>query len=152
MTPADQHWAPFAGFVVVAGCLLAPALTSQQGRPVLDEPQAVLKSAHDLSFSRSQEKRITAAGACVYCHGSHMGRRRKGNQTGENQEKGPLWNRELPVKSYEQYISSTLDATPMPDSVGRSRLCLGCHDGTIALGRTFSGPVFSDGRRAREGT
>lgn len=49
----------------------------------------------------------------------------------------PLWNRELPVSSYNIYQSSTLDAQP-GQPTGSSKLCLSCHDGTIALGSVLS--------------
>ncbi|MBN2008539.1 cytochrome c3 family protein [candidate division KSB1 bacterium] len=44
----------------------------------------------------------------------------------------PLWNRAVSSASYSIYTSSTLDATPgQPD--GPSKLCLSCHDGTLAV-------------------
>jgi predicted CXXCH cytochrome family protein len=48
-----------------------------------------------------------------------------------------LWNRDLSVSSYKIYESSTLDAQP-GQPTGASKLCLSCHDGTIALGSVLS--------------
>lgn len=63
---------------------------------------------------------------CIFCHTSHMGR-----------SSAPMWNREAGVPVYTLYDSSTLHSTPgQPD--GTSKLCLSCHDGTIALGRVLS--------------
>lgn len=47
----------------------------------------------------------------------------------------PLWNnREQTVASYDLYtsVTGTLDAT-MVQPAGMSKLCLSCHDGTVAL-------------------
>jgi len=49
----------------------------------------------------------------------------------------PLWNRDLPLSNYRIYQSSTLQAKPGQPS-GSSKLCLSCHDGTIALGAVLS--------------
>lgn len=62
------------------------------------------------------------AGVCVFCHTPHNA-----------QPTRALWNRELPGVTYRLYQSSTLEAT-LNQPTGSSRLCLSCHDGTIALG------------------
>lgn len=63
---------------------------------------------------------------CIFCHAPH-------NTNGVR----PLWNRELPTTSYQIYQSSTLNA-PIGQPSGSSKLCLSCHDGTIALGSVLS--------------
>ncbi len=63
---------------------------------------------------------------CIFCHTSHTGR-----------SFAPMWNRETGVPVYTLYDSSTLHSSPgQPD--GSSKLCLSCHDGTIALGRVLN--------------
>lgn len=63
---------------------------------------------------------------CIFCHATHSGR-----------SFAPIWNREAGVPVYTLYDSSTLHSVPgQPD--GTSKLCLSCHDGTIALGRVLS--------------
>src|SRR5690606_27813676 len=42
------------------------------------------------------------------------------------------WNHEVTDKTYQLYNSPTLDAT-MSQPGGASRLCLSCHDGTVAV-------------------
>ncbi len=65
---------------------------------------------------------------CIFCHAPH-------STAGVR----PLWNREIAVSNYQIYKSSTLDAnTGQP--TGSSKLCLSCHDGTIALGNILSRP------------
>ncbi len=89
--------------------------------------ERVSETVHNLSVSgpgrlhAASESRV-----CVFCHATHntMGMR-------------PLWNRELSPASYRIYDSSTLDARP-GQPTGVSKLCLSCHDGTIALGSVLS--------------
>jgi predicted CXXCH cytochrome family protein len=67
-------------------------------------------------------------GMCRFCHTPH-----RAAQT------LALWNRGLPDQTYDLYESSTLEATP-EQPTGSSRLCLSCHDGTIALGNVLHAP------------
>jgi hypothetical protein len=61
---------------------------------------------------------------CVFCHTPH----------GANLSEGPLWNREIPAStSYTTYSSSSTDST-IQDPTGVSKLCLSCHDGSLAIG------------------
>lgn len=87
----------------------------------------VSDTVHNLSVGGSGSVRAAAESQiCVFCHAPH-------NTRGAQ----PLWNRELPATSYTIYQSSTLDAeTGQP--TGSSKLCLSCHDGTIALGSVLS--------------
>lgn len=66
---------------------------------------------------------------CVFCHTPHAA----------EQVTAPLWNRKLSGATYITYRSGSLDATALPgDSLGQptgiSKLCLSCHDGTLAVG------------------
>ena len=67
---------------------------------------------------------------CVFCHTPH----------GANlaAAPGPLWNRSLSSATYDTYNSGSLDATgegiALDQPGGISKLCLSCHDGTIAIG------------------
>lgn len=61
---------------------------------------------------------------CVFCHTPH----------GANQSIAtPLWNRSLSTATYVPYMSASMDATATQPS-GDSKLCLSCHDGTLAIG------------------
>lgn len=66
---------------------------------------------------------------CVFCHTPHGG---------NVAVSGPLWNRNLSVATYNTYNSGSLDATlegvALDQPNGISKLCLSCHDGTIAIG------------------
>lgn len=77
----------------------------------------------------TEEERI-----CIFCHTPHHA------NTGAGQD-APLWSRDLPLQTYDLYASSTLRATPQQPT-GSSRLCLSCHDGTIALGKLAGGTTI----------
>jgi hypothetical protein len=88
---------------------------------------SVVDSKHNLSASgpgpvkATSEKQI-----CVFCHTPH----------GANQSAGaPLWNHALSDATYVPYYSLSLDANPLPGPPGASsKVCLSCHDGTLAIG------------------
>lgn len=61
---------------------------------------------------------------CIVCHTPHNASTAEPNL--------PLWNRSISTATYTVYRSRTLDATPGQPS-GASKLCLSCHDGTIAV-------------------
>ncbi|MGB5817042.1 MAG: hypothetical protein WBI27_17775, partial [Thermoanaerobaculia bacterium] len=81
---------------------------------------------------------------CVFCHAPHRAR----------SDIPYLWNREDSTANYQTYDSSTLRAAPGQPS-GASKLCLSCHDGTIALGavwnRTEEIPFVGDIRLMPDG-
>ncbi len=84
---------------------------------------SIVNSKHNLSVSGPGEIRaLTEDRICIFCHTPH-------NATPNT----PLWNKDLQPTNYILYESSTLSATPRQPS-GPTRLCLSCHDGTIALG------------------
>jgi predicted CXXCH cytochrome family protein len=87
----------------------------------------IASTKHNLSTSGSgsvialNESRI-----CVFCHTPH-----NANPAAQ------LWNRNEPGATYTPYSSSSMEATP-GQPTGSSKLCLSCHDGTIALGEVLS--------------
>jgi predicted CXXCH cytochrome family protein len=67
---------------------------------------------------------------CIYCHTPHGAL-----------PAVPLWNRDIYQGSYTLYNSQTLDATlEQPSLTGVSRMCLSCHDGTIAIDALVNEP------------
>ncbi|MFQ5608111.1 MAG: hypothetical protein ACE5GA_09205, partial [Candidatus Zixiibacteriota bacterium] len=89
--------------------------------------QSITSTKHNLSSSGSGTiKATTESRVCVFCHAPHR-------STGQ----APLWNREDSRSTYLLYDSPTLGFTP-GQPTGTSRLCLSCHDGTIALGAVSS--------------
>lgn len=67
---------------------------------------------------------------CIFCHTPHNA-----------SSVAPLWNRNLSSATYTLYSaggSPTLNAT-LSQPTGSSKLCLSCHDGTIALNQLYAG-------------
>ena len=124
-------------------CLLALPVMGQN-------PQSIVFSKHNLSVSGPGSLRAsTESDVCIFCHAPH-------NTTGV----GPLWNHALSTATYTTYNSSTLKAT-VGQPTGSSKLCLSCHDGTVALGmvasrstpiRMQSGATIIPAGRTRIGT
>lgn len=77
-------------------------------------------SPHDLSALESR-------GTCNFCHTTHGAMR-----------KTPLWSHKLSNTVYKIYQSSTLEAK-VGQPTGSSKMCLSCHDGTVALTHTKGG-------------
>ena len=89
------------------------------------------QSKHNLSASGTG--RLTAGSTagkenteiCIFCHTPHTGAAKA------------LWNRHDSAVTYTPYQSSTLKAR-VGQPTGVSKMCLSCHDGTVALGKIRS--------------
>ena len=87
----------------------------------------ILGSKHDLSVGGGGSIKATMESeVCVFCHTPHRA-------VGDT----PLWNRAASGATYTPYSSSTAKAV-MGQPTGSSKLCLSCHDGTVALGMVQS--------------
>jgi len=107
--------------------LLAAAVFAQGGA-------SVAQTRHNLSASGPGPIRVAGTqGVCIFCHTPHAAN-----------PIGPLWNRRDPGTYYQVYRSSTLTAT-VGQPTGTSRMCLSCHDGTIALTQTYNSNNASTG-------
>lgn len=107
---------------VVAVALLATLSAPLFAAKISD----IANTKHNLSSSGPGTVKATSESQiCVFCHTPH-----KANAAAQ----APLWNRELSGATYtELYTSESLDAiTAAPE--GSSKLCLSCHDGTMAIG------------------
>ena len=68
----------------------------------------------------------TESQVCVFCHTPHQASAIPG---------APLWNRQASGATYTPYTSNSVDANDIAATPGgSSKLCLSCHDGTIAIG------------------
>lgn len=84
---------------------------------------SVANTVHNLTPSGPGTfKAPEAVGLCAYCHTPHNASPQRG-----------LWNRQQSSATYLLYDSSTLKAQ-LKQPTGNSRLCLSCHDGTLAMG------------------
>ncbi len=77
-------------------------------------------SAHDFSTLTGANGNI-----CLPCHTPH-----RANLAVTD---APLWNHALTTQTYVLYSSTTLNAT-VTQPGGNSKLCLSCHDGSVAIG------------------
>lgn len=100
----------------------------------------IAQTRHNLSITGPGPVKSTSEEElCVFCHVPHQARR----------DIPYLWNRRDSTANYTPYDSSTMVAR-VGQPTGASRLCLSCHDGTVALGALLnrSGEVeFAGGIR-----
>lgn len=90
---------------------------------------SIVNSKHNLSLSGpGPVKALSESRICIFCHTPHNA-----------SPVSFLWNRDENFVSYDSYESSTLNASVGQPS-GASKLCLSCHDGTVALGLVRSEP------------
>lgn len=116
--PQSKILPALAGF---AGCLFFSTAAIAQN------PNSIINSKHNLSVSSPGAiHSSTESDICIFCHTPHFA-------SGD----GPLWNHQMSAAVYQPYKSSTLKAT-VGQPTGASRLCLSCHDGTVALGMVNS--------------
>ena len=107
---------------LVVSTLLAIAFA-----PSMFAAESVISSKHNLSVSGPGEVRASMESEiCIFCHTPHRATSAQ-----------PLWNHTLSQATYTPYLSSTLKASVGQPS-GASKLCLSCHDGTVALGMVNS--------------
>lgn len=112
--------------ILPAPARLAVCLTVASAAIATAQPESVADTVHNLSVSGPGEIRaLDETEVCKFCHVPH------------NAEAAtPLWGHAL---SQAQYQTPELRASgdvpvPAPQPDGSSRLCLSCHDGTVALG------------------
>ncbi len=125
------------------GALAAAAWAAASGA-AMAQPTSVVNSPHNLSASGTgRVKAMTESEVCIFCHAPH-----------NSSPVRPLWNRQMPTEAYTIYGSRSLAARP-GQPTGMSKMCLSCHDGTIALGAVISRDqviVMADGTTTLTGS
>jgi len=107
--------------IVLIGWLLPAAVASSQVR--VNSPA----NKHNLSTSGpGPVKATTVTEICVFCHTPHNA-----------SPAVPLWNQTASGVTYQPYRSTTMVAS-VGVPTGSSKLCLSCHDGTVAIGNTVN--------------
>lgn len=93
----------------------------------------IVGSSHDFSGQGWSGGEI-----CNACHTPHN------SNTGITD--APLWNHQSSTANYTLYSSDTLEVAPTQPR-GPSKLCLSCHDGTVAVdsfgGKVGNSPLFN---------
>jgi len=108
---------------IAAGMLLAAGPVGAAKVPDVKNTKHNLSASGPGTTKASSESQI-----CVFCHTPHAA---------EAIPKAPLWNRKLSGATYTPYSSSSIEANAAELASGpggSSKLCLSCHDGTLALG------------------
>ena len=119
----------------ISGKALVGVAALLWAQPALGQALSVVNSPHNLSASGTGSVRSTTEDqVCIFCHAPHNASPIR-----------PLWNRATPVDAYTIYSSPALDAEP-GQPTGSSKMCLSCHDGTIAIGQR---PFWWLGKAAR---
>src|ERR1041385_719076 len=102
-------------------------------QPIQGVSSKMLMTKHNLSVSSSDTLRASSERQiCVFCHTPHLPKEFSSSQ---------LWNHKLSTAEYTLYSSDYLtninySSPNQPNN--RSKLCLSCHDGTIALGAVYN--------------
>lgn len=107
------------GWILIVSIALGPGSVAFAGGS-----GSVFDSKHNLSMSGKGEiTSSTESRVCIFCHSSH-----------NSSTEGPLWNHitTSPGK-FKTYNRSTMASQPEQPN-GATKLCLSCHDGTIAVG------------------
>jgi len=97
--------------------------------------EPILPGSETRKVSAISEKQL-----CVFCHTPHGDRK---NTPGDIGNSGPfatskpfLWNRQDSVQTYSMYSSPSLNIPVNGQVPGLgSKMCLSCHDGTVAVGQ-----------------
>ncbi len=93
------------------------------GGTILAQANRIVGTPHNLSVSGTGSiKAVDEQEICVFCHLPH-----------NSIISAPLWSHTVPTGPFDIYSSSTLSSNPESPG-GTSRLCLSCHDGTVAVG------------------
>jgi len=129
---------------IAAACLAAPIAVMADG-----DGTGIVGSPHDFTDNWSPEVKdasgshgavVTEIGTngwngrgeiCRVCHIPHD------NENADKlYEDGLLWNHQVSATSFTMYnkaFSDSIDGTVSSQPDGTAKLCLGCHDGTVAL-------------------
>jgi predicted CXXCH cytochrome family protein len=92
---------------------------------------SIISSKHNLSTTGTGTIKATSeTQVCVFCHTPHS-----------KQVTSQLWNHQPTAATYTLYSSDYLTSKSYPASTQpgtKSKLCMACHDGTIAIGAVYN--------------
>ena len=97
----------------------------------------VVLSAHDMNeLSGANVKKDGQGRVCAFCHTPHH------KVESDTLNYNPLWSHQINVdQNFDAYQSVTFDSTIAGDPLtGPSRLCMSCHDGSIAVDQHYNIP------------
>ncbi len=144
MRGTSTYWARVLALPVIALAAVGMlALVGAGPASANGDGAGIVGSPHDFSNETWNHRDEI----CRVCHVPH-----DHNRSTLYWEAGLLWNHALSELTYTMYSSTSLDGAQDTQPTGISKLCLGCHDGTVAIdqfdnvgtGTTFIGS-FDDG-------
>jgi hypothetical protein len=106
--------------------------------------QGIIATSHDFTKPSGSAYYAGAsagkASLCVYCHIQH----KFPTVIDKTVKTRLLWNHKLSAQTFSWGdVTQTVGGTPLPPdlntSLGSSKLCLGCHDGTVSVGDLYRG-------------
>jgi len=124
--------------LVPVAVLLLPllALAYTGGAGLFDSPHDFMKPGHSQEFgvpidlnpvTNPDGVRAGAIGICTFCHTPHRGLTSQ-----------LTWNHTLSANDFSWNDTTTIGGTTLPTNLktwsGPSKLCLSCHDGSVAIG------------------
>lgn len=136
MKPVFMRWLPLAsGLAVLLAVGLVQAAKVSDVRATKHNLSAMTDGATTPSGTVPVRniKASSETQVCVFCHTPHAAENipKSGTTPG-----APLWNRKLSSATYTPYTSTSIEASAeelLVSPGGSSKLCLSCHDGTMAI-------------------
>jgi predicted CXXCH cytochrome family protein len=117
------------GYMIIRGAWILLAV--MLGTVSVFSQSRVFDTKHNLTAGGNNViKAATENNTCVFCHTPHTPR-----------QSSQLWNHKLSTATYELYSSdylTSLNYTTPNQPNSRSKLCLSCHDGTVAIGAVYN--------------
>lgn len=115
------------GTQLIKALVIAAALVTSVARAATP---GIVGSVHDFTINTNAwiaggtNTWVQRNNVCGVCHTVHH----------NNADKlAPLWHHTSSSQAFTPYSSASLDATSPGDISGRSRACLSCHDGSVAI-------------------
>ncbi len=122
--------------LLVAWCLV---VTTAGAALALGPPgSGVRGSVHDMRYSAGAVDFGGNDRVCAFCHTPHHA-----YLAADPNAYYPLWSRQLDTLNFDPYTSPTINAADFytPDiAIGPTRLCMSCHDGSIAPDQHYNFP------------
>ena len=118
--------------LLALGLVACSAVAFAAGEP----GTGVLLSVHDMRTATGSGPGSDGGNdrVCAFCHTPHHA-----YQGANPNDYYPLWSRTLDVQNFTPYASTTINAIDWAAdvAVGPTRLCMTCHDGTIAVDQHY---------------
>jgi hypothetical protein len=122
--------------ILLAVCLMSAVAIPAFAAPG-DPGTGVLDSVHDMRISAGAVDFGGNDRVCAFCHTPHHA-----YYDADPLNYYPLWSRELDTNVFDPYFSLTINAANYAAdiAVGPTRLCMSCHDGSIAPDQHYGQP------------